>query len=79
MRGSTPLVLEKPTVVKTKSIPANLWQGEADCVVGPFADRHVAETFANPAVDFGFFDAFSRKTVSREGFWYVEIQGLENA
>lgn len=79
MRGSTPLVLEKPTVAKTRSIPANLWQGEADCVVGPFASRYIAEAFANPAVDFGFLEAFSRRTISRDGLWYVEIQGLENA
>ena len=57
----------------TRAILPNRWQGEADCVVGPFVSRAVAERFNNNTVDFGHFDAFVERLFNRENVWYIEV------
>lgn len=56
------------------TIVANGWQGEIDCVVGPFSCRQVAEYFANRAVDFGQFEAFRLRVLAHRDAWYVEVR-----
>jgi hypothetical protein len=51
----------------------NRWQGEADCVVGPFSGRNVAEYFANSVVDFGQFETVSGKVFAKGDSWFVEV------
>lgn len=60
-----------------ESIPVivpNRWQGEADCLVGPFSGREVAAYFANRLVDFGHFEVFSMRVFPRRNAWYVEVR-----
>lgn len=54
----------------------NVWRGECDCVVGPFANQQVAEYFANRVVDFGHYDAFSQKVFAKRDAFYVEVKQL---
>lgn len=56
------------------SVVANAWQGETDCVVGPFSSRQVAEFFANRAVDFGQYEAFRLRVLAHRDAWYVEVR-----
>ena len=58
----------------TPHIVPNLWQGECDCIVGPFSGREVAEYFAGNVVDFGQFESFTRKVFAKRDAWYVEVQ-----
>ena len=52
----------------------NRWQGQVDCRVGPFSGRTVAEHFAHRVVDFGSFEAFSRRIFARRDGWFVEVR-----
>lgn len=52
----------------------NRWQGEADCLVGPFSGRQVAAYFANRLVDFGQFEVFSMRVFPRRDAWFVEVR-----
>jgi len=52
----------------------NRWQGQVDCRVGPFSGRAVAEHFAHRVVDFGMFEAFSRRIFARRDGWFVEVR-----
>jgi len=50
------------------------WHGQVDCRVGPFSGRYVAEHFANRVVDFGIFEATSRRIFARRDSWFVEVR-----
>lgn len=54
-------------------IVPNRWQGECDCVVGPFSSKTVAEYFANAVVDFGQYETMSRAVIVKGDSWYVEV------
>lgn len=54
-------------------ITPNCWQGEADCLVGPFSSRDVAGYFANSVVDFGLYEAYSQQVVPVGNAWFVEV------
>lgn len=54
-------------------IVPNRWQGEANCVVGPFSSKTVAEYFANHVVDFGHYERFSQRVVVKRDAYYVEV------
>jgi hypothetical protein len=56
------------------TISPNRWQGEAECVVGPFKDHEVAEAFAGLTVDFGQHEAHAKQVVAGEAAWYVEVR-----
>lgn len=55
-------------------IVPNRWQGEADCLVGPFSGREVAAYFANRLVDFGQFEVFTMRVYPKRNAWYVEVR-----
>ena len=57
----------------TEPIVPNRWQGEYDCLVGPFSSRTVADYFANAVVDFGHYETVSRKVFAKGDSWYVEV------
>ena len=56
------------------SIVPNRWQGECDCVVGPFSSKTVAEYYVNAVVDFGHYDAFNRRVFVKGDSWFVEVK-----
>ncbi len=56
-----------------KAVLPNCWQGEADCIVGPFSGRTVAEYFANAVVDFGQYETVSRHIFAKGDAWFVEV------
>ncbi len=73
-----PLILKDGNHFRSiRPILPNLWQGECDCVVGPFANKQVAEYFANRVVDFGQYDAFSQRVFAKRDAYYVEVKRLE--
>lgn len=57
-----------------RSIVPNRWQGEANCIVGPFSSRAVAEYFANAVVDFGQYETYSRRIFAKGDSWFVEVR-----
>ncbi len=54
-------------------IVPNRWQGERDCVVGPFSSRAVAEYFVDTVTDFGHYDAYSKRVFAKGDGWFVEV------
>lgn len=57
-------------------IVPNRWQGETDCVVGPFSSKTVAEYFANNVVDFGHFESLAQRVIVKRDAYYVEVLRL---
>lgn len=55
------------------AVVPNCWQGEADCLVGPFSSRSVAEYFAHAVVDFGQYETVSRRVFAKGDAWFVEV------
>jgi hypothetical protein len=55
------------------------WQGESDCVVGPFSSREVADYFANNVVDFGQFENLSMRVFPYADAWYLEVKSYTNS
>lgn len=53
----------------------NVWQGECECVVGPFSSRDVARRFAGFGEDFGHFELCERVFAHRDA-WYIEVSAL---
>jgi hypothetical protein len=60
-----------------QTIVPNRWQGEYDCLVGPFSSRNVAEYFVSAVVDFGAYESFNRRVFAKGDSWYVEVQANE--
>lgn len=54
----------------------NCWQGEADCVVGPFSSKMVAEYFARSSVEYTLYDAVMDSVFANGDAWYVEVKHL---
>ena len=54
----------------------NRWQGETDCIVGPFSSCEIAEYFANRVVDFGQFESCSQRIFPKGNEWYIEVGEL---
>jgi hypothetical protein len=50
------------------------WQGEVNCIVGPFSSHTVAEYFAHSVVDFGGFEGFVEEVFPYGDAWYIEVQ-----
>lgn len=57
-------------------VSPNRWQGETDCLVGPFSSRQVAEHFIRPTVDFGHYHIRVTRVFAKGDAWYVEIDKL---
>lgn len=53
-------------------LPAQ-WKGEANCLIGPFSSKPIAECFLNAVIDFNHYDVFSNKVFAKLDSWYVEI------
>ena len=77
MDDTQPLTSQDLSLLKHQPcIVPNRWQGECDCVVGPFSSRKVAEYFAGTVVDFGQFEAFTKRVFAKRDAFYVEIQAV---
>lgn len=57
-----------------EEVVPNRWQGDVDCVVGPFSGRDVAVYFADRVVDFGQYEVFTMRVFARRNAWYVEVR-----
>ena len=53
-----------------------VWQGEVDCVVGPFSSRKLAQNFVTFQVDFDPEAAVVNDLFARGDAWYVELRTL---
>ena len=51
----------------------NRWTGEADCVLGPFARREVADRFLDLGAVSGASSAYVPLLFEHEGAWYVDL------
>ena len=60
----------------TPTLP-NCWQGEVDCIVGPFSSKRVAETFAQSSVDFCLHNAVMDSVFASGDAWYIKVKALE--
>ena len=69
-QANQPVYFQKHQTV----IVPNRWQGEINCVVGPFSSQEVADYFASRVVDFGHYEVFSQRVFPKRDAWYVEIQ-----
>ena len=58
---------------RTTIVP-NQWQGECDCLVGPFSSRSVAEYFERAVVDFQHYEGFVQRVFAKADAWYIEVQ-----
>jgi hypothetical protein len=67
-------VTEASRFYSVQTIVPNRWQGEYDCLVGPFSSRNVAEYFMSAVVDFGAYESFNRRVFAKGDSWYVEVQ-----
>lgn len=68
-----PRLIREQAARLPRVVPAR-WQGQIDCLVGPFSSRGVAGHFANRVVDFGSFDAHAGRIFARGDGWFVEIR-----
>ena len=52
----------------------NCWQGQPNCIVGPFSSKIVAEYFARSSVDYGQYDAVMDSVFAQGDAWYVDVK-----
>ena len=70
-----PIALGDSTGIRFhQPILPNLWKGEANCLVGPFSGKDVAEYFANYASEYGQYECFGYRVFPKRDAWYVEIE-----
>ncbi len=58
----------------TQVIPVtlpNCWQGEADCVVGPFSSKKVANYFLLATVEYSQYDLIMESVFAKADAWYI--------
>jgi hypothetical protein len=67
-------VIQGSRFYSVQTIVPNRWQGEYDCLVGPFSSRDVAEYFMSAVVDFGAYETFTRSVFAKGDSWYVAVQ-----
>lgn len=72
----TPLVHVQlsPKTVHSSTVHPDLWMGEANCLIGPFDSRTVAERFVDHTLDLGQLEALSYRIVLDEDRWYVDTR-----
>lgn len=61
---------------RAASVPPAHWQGEVDCVVGPFPSRRSAQSFVTFEVAFDPAAAVVDDIFARGDAWYVELSTL---
>jgi len=57
-------------------VAPNAWIGECDCLIGPFAHRHLAEAFSSAMVEFGHYEGICERVVLHADAFYVEAVAL---
>lgn len=67
------LVIEASEMKSYAPVPPNCWQGQVDCVVGPFSSQEVAQYFARSVVEYSQYDAFIDQLFPRGDAWYLKI------
>ncbi|UCH24258.1 MAG: hypothetical protein JSV66_09885 [Trueperaceae bacterium] len=55
-------------------VSPNRWNGESNCLVGPFSCHEVARRFADAPVEFGQYETYIEQVLVVGDSWYVEIQ-----
>ena len=60
----------------TPTLP-NCWQGETNCIIGPFSSKNVAEYFAQ-ANEETRYDSIMKRIFPNGDAWYVEVAALES-
>lgn len=55
----------------------NCWQGQVDCIVGPFSSKGVAEYFAKASVEFAHCNSIMESIFARGDAWYVSVKPVE--
>lgn len=55
-------------------ISPNRWRGETGVLIGPFARRAVAESFAGATTDFGQLGDVRFQVVAQRGTWFVDVR-----
>jgi hypothetical protein len=59
-----------------RPISPNLWQGEVDCVIGPFSGKDVAEYFVGHMVEFSQLGGAEEIIFPQRDAWYIEARAL---
>lgn len=67
------LVIDASGMRSYEPVPPNCWQGQVDCVVGPFSSREVAQYFARAVVEYGQYDALIEQIFPRGDAWYLKV------
>lgn len=62
-----------PHIFHNETVIPNTWQGQTDCIVGPFSSQEVATYFSTWVVDGSDYPASTRKIFARGDSWYVAI------
>lgn len=57
----------------SRTIVPNQWQGETDCIIGPFSDQQVVQHYFNAVVDFGHYELFRYQVFAKGDSWYAQI------
>ena len=66
------------SLIEEKVVVPNRWQGETDCLVGPFSSRTVAEYFASSVVNNSNHTTTDELLVKGDS-WYLVIRPLETS
>ncbi len=66
----------KPDLYHFDAISPNAWEGDTNCVVGPFSSKEVAEYFAGHVIDFGQLESMEHTLFVKGDSWFLEIQAL---
>lgn len=72
------LVIPPSGDVAQKCILPNQWQGQIDCLVGPFSSHDVAAYFTHYGSEFGQYETISFEIFARRDAWYIEIITMNN-
>lgn len=72
MKARPVLVIEASEMKSYVPVPPNCWEGQLDCVVGPFSSQDVAQYFVRAIVE-SQYDAIVEKIFPRGDAWYIKI------
>ena len=51
----------------------NRWQGEVNCLVGPFSSQSVAEYFRSAVIDFAQYSVAIPRIFANGDSWYIDM------
>lgn len=78
-RANAPTRRSPATAPPLRELPVvapNAWIGECDCLIGPFAHRHLAEAFSSAMVEFGHYEGICERVVVHADAFYVQAVAL---